>query len=82
VETLAWPSHSWTFAISASCEGVLVAAVARRECTKLVNSAADARLDVVYADDGFGSNLKDRCGVCHTCDNLQRVKYGHSRFAL
>src|ERR1700758_2153671 len=31
VETLAWPSHSGTLAISASCESALVAAVARRE---------------------------------------------------
>jgi hypothetical protein len=30
---LAWPSHSCTLAISASCESALVAAVARRECT-------------------------------------------------
>ena len=33
VETLAWPSHSWTLAMSASWESALVAAVARRECT-------------------------------------------------
>ena len=34
VETFAWPSHSWTLAISASCESALVAAVARSECTQ------------------------------------------------
>jgi hypothetical protein len=33
VETLAWPSHSWTLAMSASFESAFVAAVARIECT-------------------------------------------------
>jgi hypothetical protein len=30
---LAWPSHSWTLAMSASCESAFVADVARSECT-------------------------------------------------
>jgi hypothetical protein len=33
VETLACPSHSWTFAMSASFESAFVAAVARSKCT-------------------------------------------------
>src|ERR1017187_7174755 len=32
-ETFAGASHSWTLAISASCESAFVAAVARSECT-------------------------------------------------
>jgi hypothetical protein len=51
VETLAWPSHSWTLAISASCESALVA-VARRELhAKPVHFGADASRAAVFQDD-------------------------------
>jgi hypothetical protein len=60
VETLAWPSHSWTLAISASCEGAFVAAVARNECThKPIHLGSDAGLKAVFPDDV----VVDRAGI-------------------
>ena len=51
METLAWPSHSWTLAISASYDRALVAAVARRMDAEPVYLSADARLQAVFQDD-------------------------------
>ena len=52
METLAWPSHSCTLAMSASFESAFVAAVARIECTQNADHfGADARLASVLHDD-------------------------------
>ena len=60
METLAWPSHSWTLAISASCEGAFVAAVARNECThKPIHLGSAAGLKAVFPDDV----VVDRTGI-------------------
>ena len=66
METLAWPSHSCTLAISASFESPFAAVVARIECThNPTTSASMPVLAPVFHDDvaayGAGLNVFIQC---------------------